>query len=128
MRPTSSYCDWSGRPSTTRLRLSPSCRRRSDEADGISVYRAACVADPLDALAVFAPEKRDRYGIVLLSVADLAALGLTVLPVPITAVPGHAVLPELTITAATADRDVTRRVLADLARLANLRIVRPPKG
>jgi len=86
------------------------------------------VADPLDAMAVFAPEKRDRYGIVLLSVADLAALGLTVLPVPITAVPGHAVLPELTITAATADRDVTRRVLADLARLANLRIVRPPKG
>lgn len=102
-------------------------RPRADEADGISVFRAACVAAPEDVLAVIAAEKRDRYGIVLLRVADLAALELSVHPAPIPTVPGHAVLPELNIVLAKTDRDRCLGIQADLARLAHDRIVRAPK-
>ncbi|HEX4606749.1 MAG TPA: hypothetical protein VH092_00955 [Urbifossiella sp.] len=101
---------------------------RDDETDGISVFRAACVAYPEDVLVVFAGEKRDRYAIALLPVAEILKLGLTVRPAPIPAIPGHAVLPELSITATKADKPFWRGVQKQLAVIANARIVRPPKN
>lgn len=99
---------------------------KPNETDGISVFRAACVATPEDVLAVFAPEKRDGYAIALLPVAELTALGLTVQTVKIDAVPGHAVLPELNIGASKAAKAKWRDTQKLMAALANIRIVRVP--
>lgn len=99
---------------------------RADETDGISVFRAACLNDPTDALAVMAPEKRDRYVVTLLSVADLMAMGLSVQPAKVDAVPGHAVIPELSITAYQTDSAKCQTVQGLLAGLASQRVVRVP--
>lgn len=100
---------------------------RSDETDGISVFRAACVSNPEDVLVVFAEEKRDRYAIALLPVSELKKLELTVKPSKIDKVAGHAVIPELNIVDVKADKDKWRDVQKALAALANKNIVRPPK-
>src|ERR1035438_307637 len=63
-----------------------------NDTDGISVFRLACLSDPRDALVVIAEDKREKYTIVLLPVAELFALGLTVQPAKIAQVPGHAVV------------------------------------
>lgn len=73
-------------------------RPKPGETDGISVFRAACLNDPRDVLAVIAPEKRDKYALALLPVSELLMLGLTVQPAKIDTIPGHAVIPELNIT------------------------------
>ena len=99
---------------------------KENETDGISVFRAACLANPEEALAVIAPAKRDLYGIVLLSVADVLNLGLSVQPAPIAELPGHAVLPELNIIAANSDRQGTSNIQQALAKLANRNVIRRP--
>ena len=101
---------------------------RADETDGISVFRAACLADPADALGVIAEAKRDKYAIALLPVPGLLALVLTVRPAPIAAVPGHAVLPELNVTAVRAGKDRWKAVMAQLAELASANVIRRPAG
>jgi len=100
---------------------------KNHETDGVSVFRLACLSSPEQALEAMAPDKRDRYAIVLLSVADVTALGLTVMPAKIDTVPGHAVLPELNITAHKTDKAKWRDIEKQLALLANARIVRAPK-
>src|SRR5437763_16920 len=70
---------------------------RKNETDGISFFRLACLSDPRDALNVIAEEKRERYAVALLPIAELTALGLTVQPAKIAKVPGHAVVAELNI-------------------------------
>ena len=100
---------------------------KRNETEGISVFRAACVVNPEDVLVVFGEDKRDKYALALLPVAELSALGLTVQPAKIDAVSGHAVLPELNITAQKADKAKWRDVQKQLAALANARIVRAPK-
>jgi hypothetical protein len=72
---------------------------RKSETDGISVFRMSCLLSPEQALNVIAFDKRDRYALVVLPVAEVVKLGLTILPAPIADVPGHAVVPEL-LTAA----------------------------
>src|SRR5581483_11516419 len=71
---------------------------KGHETDGISVFRLACLSGPEQALEAMAPDKRDRYALALLPVSEVLALGLTVRPAKIDAVPGHAVLPELNVT------------------------------
>jgi hypothetical protein len=46
---------------------------RKNETDGISVFRLACLKDARDALAVIAEEKREKYAIAVLSVAEISA-------------------------------------------------------
>ena len=101
---------------------------RKDEFDGISVYRLACLTSAEQALEAFADDKRDRYAIALLSVAEIEKLGLSVVPAKIDVVPGHAVLPELNITAFQTDRVNCRQLQTRLAGIANRNIVRGPKG
>lgn len=96
------------------------------EIDGISVFRMACVSNAEDTLAVFDPNKRDGYGIALIEVGDLLQLGLSVVPDPIQAVPGHCMIPELSDALASGDAD-WKTLLKELAKLANRRIVREPK-
>lgn len=97
------------------------------ETDGVSVFRAACLTSPEQALDAVGADKRDRYAVVLLAVADLLALGLTVRLGRIDTVPGHAVLPELNVVDWKADKARWRVVQTRLAALASKYIVRPPK-
>jgi len=78
-------------------------------------------------LRVLAIEKRPLYGIVLLKVADLNLPGMSVVPSPIEGIAGHAVIPELNVTAFVANRNYWKAVAKDLARLAAGNIVRAPE-
>jgi hypothetical protein len=98
------------------------------ETDGISVFRAACLSAPEDALAVIAEEKRERYAVALIPVVELASLGLSVKPAKIQEIPGHAVLPELNIVDFKQDRNRWVEVSKTLAMLANQNIIRRPKA
>lgn len=100
-------------------------RPRPDETGGISVFRAACLSDPRDVLSVIAPEKRDKYALALLPVSELLALGLSVTPAKIDAIPGHAVLPEVTIGFHTADKAKCQVVQRQLAALAAKNLIPP---
>lgn len=98
---------------------------RDDETDGISVFRLACLNDPKDALIAMAPEKRDRYAIAMIPVSELLALGLSVMPAKIDTVPGHAVLPELNITAVNANRSWWKVLQLQLVALAAKTLIPP---
>jgi hypothetical protein len=100
---------------------------RKDETDGISVYRLACLTSSEQALEAFAEDKRDRYAIAMLQVSEIEKLGLTVVPARIERVPGHAVIPELNITAFLQDRAKSRETQKELTAIANRNIVRGPK-
>ena len=101
---------------------------KESETDGISVFRAACLNKPEDALAVMAEEKRDRYAIVLIPVSELSSVGLTVETAKIEGVPGHAVLPELNSLNFKQDKPHWREVEKKLAMLASQNIVKRPKN
>ena len=73
----------------------PRCKGRDIDADGISFYRAACLASPIDILATVAPDQIPNYGIVRIPVSLLASLGLTVRISPDERIRGHVVIPEL---------------------------------
>lgn len=98
---------------------------RDDETDGISVFRLACLSDPKDALGVMAPEKRDRYAITVIPIAELLAPGLTVKPAKVDTVPGHAVLPELNITAVKSNRLWWKELQLKLVELAAKHLIPP---
>lgn len=91
-------------------------RPKRNETDGISVFRAACLNDPSDVLAVIAPEKRDKYALALVPVSELLSLGLTVQPAKIDALAGHAVVPELNVLAGATNRALLRQLAAIAAR------------
>jgi hypothetical protein len=100
---------------------------KSHETDGVSVFRAACLNDPEQALDVMAADKRDGYAIALLPVSEILKLELTVVPAKIDAVPGHSVLPELNILDWKADKARWRVIQTRLAEIACGYLVRPPK-
>jgi hypothetical protein len=96
---------------------------RDSEVEGISVFREACLQSPEDALRVIATEKRDRYRLARLRVADLTKLGLSVQPDPIETVPGHAVIPELNAVAYRSDRLASKLLQTSLAELASRGVI-----
>ncbi|HVK16287.1 MAG TPA: hypothetical protein VM533_05015 [Fimbriiglobus sp.] len=99
---------------------------KPSETDGISVFRAACLSDPTEVLAVIAEEKRGKYAVAMLPVSEVVAVGLTVQPAKIDAIPGHTVLPELNATAVGADRPRWKLVQKRLAEIASKNVVRVP--
>ena len=99
---------------------------KQGEADGISVYREACLADPLDVLGAIAEEKRERYGVARLAVSELVAMGLAVLPAPVDSISGHAVVPELNIVAVDVDKEQCDRWQQALAAIAVGSMIRKP--
>jgi len=102
-------------------------RPKPNETDGISVFRAACLDDTRDVLAVIAPEKRDKYALALLPVSELLALGLTVQPARIEALPGHAVVPELNITGIPTG-PAGKTLLRQLAAIAAKNLIPPTES
>jgi hypothetical protein len=92
----------------------------------VSLFREACVNHPADILAVIAPDKQDRYGIVKIPVSMLAGLELTVRSSQIPEVPGHVVLPELNSVAYKANAAAFTPIKVALAETASANIVRRP--
>lgn len=96
------------------------------DTDGLSLFRRDCLNDPSDALSVVADEKRSRYGIVQVPVSLLTSLGLSLLPKPISTVPGHVVVPELNVTAHLANKASFTPIKLKLADVASENILRRP--
>ena len=96
---------------------------KKHEPGGVSLYRASCLTDAVETLLVIAAEKRSRYGIASLLVADLRHLGLTLVPHKNAVVAGHVMLNELTRAAWEADKARWLPVLSSLAKLARAKIV-----
>ena len=115
------------RPDLTEVIRERAFKPREEETDGISVFRSECLSDPRDALAVMSPEKQAKYALALLPVAEILALGLTVQPAMIHRVPGHAAIPELTITALTNDSVKCKDLQRQLATIASRNVI-PPAG
>jgi hypothetical protein len=82
-------------PTISPNAFEPRVKGHHPDVDGISMFRVACVAAPEDVLVVIAEDKRPVTGIVLIPYSRLLGLGLSAVPKPIDAVPGHVVVPEL---------------------------------
>jgi hypothetical protein len=100
-------------------------KSKHPDLTGISVYRLACLGQPLDVLRHISADKQRACGIVGLKVSDLRTLGVTVTPEPIPPteaqpdpVPGHAVIPELRLELYETDGTKllgVRQAIAELA-------------
>jgi hypothetical protein len=73
----------------------PRVKGRDPDTDGISLYRAACLADSAQVLATIAPQRMREFGIVRISVSFLKSLNLSVQSRPDERVAGHVVIPQL---------------------------------
>jgi hypothetical protein len=98
---------------------------RANESEGISMFRLACVNSPEDVLAVIAPEKREKYILASLSVAEIIGLGLTVQPSKITGVAGHIVIPELSIEFLKSEGGECQMLQKKLAQIAAKNLILP---
>lgn len=113
-------------PTPPVLFLIAAFRPTANDTTGLSVFRAGFLR-PEDTRANVDPARRNDYYVVSLAVAELQALGLTVVPEPDPqGPPGHVVIPELNWTAYKADKGRLKVVLAELARLASTAIVHQP--
>jgi hypothetical protein len=73
----------------------PRIKGRDPDADGISLFRAACLADPSAVLATISAERLHEYGIVRIQVSFLKSLNLTVVSKRDERIKGHVVIPQL---------------------------------
>ncbi len=101
---------------------------KKNETTGISVFRAQCLGDPLNALKVIEVEKRNKYAIAVLRMEDLALLGLSVTTSKIDALPGHCLVPELNIESVKADKARWRDITKKLAVLASQNVIANPRA
>lgn len=91
----------------------PRHKGNAPDEDGISMFREACLEGHHEVLELIAdPEKRKKVGLVRVRVADLQAIGLTVVSTSIERVRGHVSIPELSAEA-WSDADVARKKCRD---------------
>lgn len=110
------------------LPIQPEAFRPLDVGEaGLSVFRAECLHEPLDALAAIAEGKRSLYYIARLAIADLRTLGLSVQPDNILTVPGHAIIPELNTVAYHQNKVFWKQVQRQLAEMASRNVVHRPQ-
>jgi len=97
----------------------------AQDVTGVSVYRAEFHADNPEAILSDVPEaKRGTYFVVRVPVNSLVALGLSVTD-EAAAIPGHAVIPELSRAAREASRPRANEVQAKLAAMSEV-VYSPP--
>jgi hypothetical protein len=115
-------------PAISPNAFEPRVKGRDPDTDGISLYRAACLADPAEVLANVAPERRHEYGIVRVPVALLKSLGLSVQSTPDDQIKGHVSIPELNAAAYDAEKALFTPIKDKLAAEASKddNIVRQP--
>lgn len=108
-------------------------RDKGDAPDltGISVYRLSCLSCLEDSLAKVPAVKLGAAGLVRFQVAELKAIGWSVVPDadkdnPV--IPGHCVIPELSVQSYEANKQLRKFGMATLAQLASrpLCLVRVP--
>lgn len=106
----------------------PRIEGRDPDTNGISLFREACLNDPLDILATVPIENRDSNSIVRIPVSLLHELGLTVEISLDSRVVGHVVIPEMNSVAYSGNQGsftATKLALAEKAS-ENGNIVRKP--
>lgn len=113
-------------PTISPNAFEPRVKGDNPDKNGISLFRKDCLADPADALAVIAPDKRPLTGIVLIPYQVLAGLGLSTTPDPVGAVPGHVVIPQLNAADYTANKSAFAPIKLALAQAASENIFRRP--
>jgi len=115
-------------PIISRSAFEPRIQGRDPDTDGISFYRAACLNDPEEILAMLEPQRREENGIVRLQVSFLKSLHLSVVSKPDARVKGHVVIPELNAQDYQVHKDRLLPVLLRMAEEAskNENIVRRP--
>ncbi|HXG08676.1 MAG TPA: hypothetical protein VNK04_02710 [Gemmataceae bacterium] len=108
----------------------PRIQGRDPDTDGISFYRAACLNEPDEILALLDPQRWRENGIVRLSVSFLKSLNLSVVSKPDARVNGHVVIPELNSRDYQADKARFKPIMLKLAEEASKdeNIVRRPDG
>lgn len=82
----------------------PRIKGRDPDTDGISFYRAACLADPSEVLATISAERLHEYGIVRIQMSFLKSLNLTVVSKRDERIKGHVVIPQLNSVDYQADK------------------------
>lgn len=97
----------------------PRVTGRDPDTDGISLYRAACLASPDEILATVAEDRRHEFGIVRIPYSLLVELNLTVRSAPDERVNGHVEIPELNARA-YADNQAKAALKAMMLRLAEV--------
>lgn len=73
----------------------PRVKGRDPDTTGISLYRAACMADPAEALATVAADRRHEFALVRIPMTLLRQLGLSARIERDDRIKGHVVIPEL---------------------------------
>jgi hypothetical protein len=73
----------------------PRVKGRDPDTDGISLYRAECLAQAEEVLTTVSMDRWHEFGIVRIPASLLKSLNLTVRSVPDNRVKGHVVIPEL---------------------------------
>lgn len=74
----------------------PRTKGDDQDVDGISLFRADCLEQAADILDLIADsEKRNANGIVKILVAEIRAIGLSVISTPRKQIRGHVSIPEL---------------------------------
>lgn len=117
------YTNVTGRTPT----ISPESFRPSEaDTDGISLFRAACLRDPAQALDAIPAEKRELKAIVQVPVKKLSSLSIHVRPDPIAAAPGHVLATTINIGDYKADKPRFKVILLRLAEMASENIIRQP--
>lgn len=96
------------------------------DADGISLFRAACLQNPLQVLDAIPLQKRDLKAIVQVPVGLLSALSIRVRPDPIPEVPGHVLALGINFGDYKADKSRFKPVFLRLAEIASEHIIRRP--
>ena len=89
------------------------------DTDGLSLFRRACLPNPLDVLLAVAEDKRSHYAVVQVPVSILASLHFTLHSKQNSDVPGHVVIPELNIDAYKANKASFTRAKVKLADVAS---------
>lgn len=103
------------------------CPNKNDDK-GLSVFREQnYTADPRGILANVDPTKRDNILIARVRVADLNAIGLTVVPDEGPQhLPGHCAIPELRRAVYEADKPALADTILALAKLLSRGMIDPP--
>jgi hypothetical protein len=91
-------------PIITPSAFDPRIKGRDPDTDGISLFREACLADPVEVLATIPSDNRHLQGIVRVAVSFIKSLGLSVESKPDERVKGHVVIPELNAAAYKANK------------------------
>jgi hypothetical protein len=101
----------------------PRVRGRDRDDDGISLFREACLSEPVQVLSTIEVGKRSQYGIVKVQVRNLREMSLSVQSKPDLGIPGHVVIRELNADEYQQDRARMTPIKLRLAELASQNIV-----